>query len=616
MPFGCLWWALCVVIVAVLPSPAFADPPSNSDPQNRVGRISLIDGTVSSHTVDQTEWSPAMRNYPVVSGNSFWTEPNARAEIQVGSSALRLDSSTEVDVNELDDQAMRIEVSQGSVNLHVGNLSDGITYQVLTPNEAVNILQPGTYRISAGINSEPDLVAVLKGQAQINDNVSSVTIGAGETASNPPGEMTALKVQETAPVEFDNWSLARDNYEEPRKVLQYVSPETTGYEDLESYGTWQQMPNYGAVWVPSNMAADWAPYRQGHWAWIAPWGWTWIDDAPWGFAPYHYGRWAHVNTIWFWTPGSIVHRPVYAPALVAFIGGSSWNVSVGIGSRPVGWFPLAPNEVFHPPYRVSDRYIHNVNITNIQNGSHITNTYYGGAASHPHDFANRRFATVVPAKDFATRQSMDKVALKIPPEQLAKAPHSPTAAPNVPDHRLLLNDHHLSAARDLHPRAPSALQAPLPAQAPKPEQAPTPATLDPGSLIRQMTPHSDLENRSMAPGPAIQRRAAPSTPPSAAKLQLTGTRLAPEGAPEHNNPTMIPLRAQHIEPAQPAQRHEMNVARPEQKVPLMPSHEGWVRRPPEESASGPGPHSVAPRAVPAEHPNGRPELPEGHNHPQ
>ncbi len=43
--------------------------------------------------------------------------------------------------------------------------------------------------------------------------------------------------------------------------------------------------NNGTVWYPQSVPTNWAPYRDGHWAYVAPWGWTWIDDAPWGFNP-------------------------------------------------------------------------------------------------------------------------------------------------------------------------------------------------------------------------------------------------------------------------------------------------------------------------------------------
>jgi hypothetical protein len=149
----------------------------------------------------------------------------------------------------------------------------------------------------------------------------------------------------------------------------------TGYEDLDDYGRWTYVGQYGTVWIPRGVPADWAPYRYGHWVWIAPWGWTWVDDEPWGFAPFHYGRWCQIGGGWAWVPGPVVVRPVYAPALVAFVGGGGFHLAIGIG-RAVAWFPLGPGEVYVPAYRVSPRYVTNVNVTNTTvNVTRVTNVY-------------------------------------------------------------------------------------------------------------------------------------------------------------------------------------------------------------------------------------------------
>src|SRR5205814_10383503 len=125
--------------------------------------------------------------------------------------------------------------------------------------------------------------------------------------------------------------------------VRYVPRAIVGYDDLDEFGAWRVVPEYGPVWAP-RVRAGWAPYRFGHWAWVEPWGWTWIDEAPWGFAPFHYGRWAYTGGGWVWVPGTVVVRPIYAPALVAFVGGPGWRIGMDVGS-PVGWFPLGPREV-------------------------------------------------------------------------------------------------------------------------------------------------------------------------------------------------------------------------------------------------------------------------------
>ena len=158
---------------------------------------------------------------------------------------------------------------------------------------------------------------------------------------------------------------------------------------------------YGSVWVPNSVQPGWAPYRYGHWAWIAPWGWTWVDDAPWGFAPFHYGRWVAWNGGWGWAPGPIGYwNPYYAPALVGWIGGPGFGIGFGFGGGwgfgigiNFGWFPLGWGAPYYPRYCgwgyggwyhgggwVSAGYLHNVNVTNthITNINNITNNYYHG----------------------------------------------------------------------------------------------------------------------------------------------------------------------------------------------------------------------------------------------
>ena len=171
--------------------------------------------------------------------------------------------------------------------------------------------------------------------------------------------------------------------------------------------------------MPRGVSAEWAPYTTGHWAWVRPWGWTWVDDAPWGFAPFHYGRWVYHRNAWCWAPGTYVARPVYAPALVAWIGapGASVSLSIGAGAAAVGWFPLAPREVYVPAYRASPRYVQQVNITHVTNVTNITtivNNRNGEADRR--DFANRKYAqavTFVPADVMTRRQPVAPAAARM-----------------------------------------------------------------------------------------------------------------------------------------------------------------------------------------------------------
>jgi hypothetical protein len=395
--------------VAPLPTAASPSPtaPAPADPPARVGRLAQMTGTVSFHTSDESQWEAATLNYPITSGNSLWTEPQAHAAIDIGSSRVYLDSQTELDVGTLNDQGFQASLPRGAVFLRVGSNDGG--FEVDTPRGAVTVSQPGNYEVVAGDADHPTTVTALNGSAQVAGPGVNMSVAAGQsvqlTGQNPVTGATGPAQQDTftsyvAGIEQPYVNPAPVQQLAQRQTTQYVSPGMTGYQDLGQYGQWQQTPEYGPIWTPT-VAVDWAPYRYGHWAYILPWGWTWVDDAPWGFAPFHYGRWIEIGNRWSWCPGVIVAQPVYAPALVSFfgdVGGIGFNIGIG---PSVGWIPLGPGEVWYPPFRYSPRYIRNVNITNV-NITNVNITNINIINNRPvGNFMNRRGATLVTANAMA-----------------------------------------------------------------------------------------------------------------------------------------------------------------------------------------------------------------------
>src|ERR1019366_4381965 len=178
------------------------------------------------------------------------------------------------------------------------------------------------------------------------------------------------------------------------------------------------------VWFP-HVSAGWAPYGEGPRARIDPWGWTWVDDEHWGYAPFHYGRWLSIEGRWAWLPGPMDVEPVYAPALVVFVGGGG-----GFGGN-VGWFPLGPREVYVPSYRVSREYVNRVNISNTTvNNVQITNVYNTTIINKTTNITNVTYAnrnvrgavTAVPQRAFASAQPVGRAAVAMNARQIARAP--------------------------------------------------------------------------------------------------------------------------------------------------------------------------------------------------
>jgi hypothetical protein len=322
------------------------------EPPGRVGRVALTQGAVSIGGDLGGEMNPAQVNWPVTSGNLLTTAVGARTELRIGSTSIRLDGDSSLEVIELDDDSIRLRLHYGSASVRVLNAEVLRGFELLTPQARVRLQQPGRVRIDTERVRDTSAISVFDGVALVESGGSQLTVRAGKRAEVTDDDMrTASAVQDA----FDSWSASRDRAEDNASSARYVTSEMTGYEDLDRYGRWQSDSEYGPLWTPS-VGADWVPYRDGSWTWIAPWGWTWVDNAPWGYAPFHYGRWVYVNRHWAWAPGGRAERLVWAPALVGWVGGMDWNITFRDRSRRpgFGWYPLSPHDRYVPSYHVSE----------------------------------------------------------------------------------------------------------------------------------------------------------------------------------------------------------------------------------------------------------------------
>ena len=405
-----------------------------ADPPARVARLANIGGAVSFSPAGEEEWTYATPNRPLITGDRVWADAGARAELQIGSLAVRLGSQTSVTILNLDDRVAQFQLAQGTLNVHVRRIDPGQTIEIDTPLLAFSLRRPGDYRIDVDPSSAATTVAVRSGEGEVYGEGAAYVISARQWYRFADSGLRDYQYDALPPPDaFDNWARDRDRRQDNPVAARYVSPDVIGYSDLDDYGTWSVVEGYGNVWVPTSVASDWAPYHHGHWTWIEPWGWTWVDDAPWGFAPFHYGRWAYARQRWCWVPGPLRARPVYAPALVAFVGGNNFRVSVGAGepSRGVAWFPLAPGEVYRPAYRVSRNYFTNVNVsnTNVSN-TNITNVYNRPDAANTvyRNREQRGGITAVPAAAFVQSRPVAQAAVPVSREVAASAPVTPVAS--------------------------------------------------------------------------------------------------------------------------------------------------------------------------------------------
>jgi len=332
------------------------------DPPGRVGVLSLAEGSVYLTDMRSRETQTATVNWPITSGFHLATGEQSRAEVRIGSVAMRLGSQTEVTFSRIDDDAIHLTVHQGSLAVRLRNrtLLNELAIEAGTAIPAhIQFDDVGRYRID--VNYVPGVAALTAfvGHAQATTPTARQAVASGQRVEWSASTRRFRTVNPATDV-FDDWVDRRDAQDDTARRTQSVSDETTGIEYLTAYGRWQSTSPYGWIWIPAHVPTGWAPYRFGHWAWIAPWGWTWIDDAPWGFAPFHYGRWVMVGGRWCWAPGHWTTRPVYAPALVVWLSAPGVSIQMSSGD-PVGWFPLGWGEPYLPPHRHSHRYIRSIN---------------------------------------------------------------------------------------------------------------------------------------------------------------------------------------------------------------------------------------------------------------
>jgi hypothetical protein len=364
----------------------------------------------------------------------------------------------------------------------------------------------------------------------------------------------------------------------------------TGAAVLNQYGTWQAQPSVGTVWFPQ-VASTWVPYREGRWVYVQPWGWTWVDNAPWGFAPFHYGRWAQFGGRWGWVPEPVAepgygyggaYQPVYAPALVTFLGAAAGAFAAAeFSSGAIGWAPLGIHDPYYPPYQVSPRYFgaynrayvpnyntfyrNNVSIVdNRVSYRNVTINNYGSGGRPGEEGFNRQGATFVPRDAMVGSRPVAEVARPLPAEAKvepfraggsggAEGLPRPTAGTWGVTPALAQREHLAAAPSGAAPRPIAEGPAIRPAAAEAAGRREVPA-LVPHAAVAPTFRGGTAATRAVAP----EAGARPGTPVAGARPEAPGV------APERGLPPLAAPGA-HGEAARPAFR------------PATPGAEGGVR---------------------------------------
>lgn len=314
-------------------------------------RLSYLDGDVSFLRPGAEDWLTARQNIPIAVGDELYAGEGANFELQIDARAfVRGDERTQIALVNQEYNYIQFRVTTGRVSLDLNRIDPGMIVEVATPDAVFSIAHEGYYRLD--IDGDTRFITRRGGRATvIPAGGRAMDILASEeivVRGGNPVRVESYVAPE--PDRWDNWNYARSDDLLDAVSARYLPPGVYGANELDHYGSWRVVPEYGPIWIPDRVPSGWVPYSTGSWVWDPYYEWTWIDDAPWGWAPFHYGRWLAIDGIWCWAPGPVVRRrPVYSPALVAFFwAGDDIAVRIGIGTPGMYWVSLGWGEPVIP----------------------------------------------------------------------------------------------------------------------------------------------------------------------------------------------------------------------------------------------------------------------------
>jgi len=288
-----------------------SDEDDGHDSHARIVRISYVEGEVRLDTGHGYE--SVTMNVPVTEHNWLQTRSNGWAEIQMeDGSIIRMSPDTIIAFTELGRSSSggtitTVDLDQGEAEFKIIRHDDS-DFQVTVKNKTITLAQSGSFRITS-TNANPMEIAVWKGEVGVRDPESGgeVAVRKNETFVLDPSDVTRYALDKGAEADdLDQWSKQRDDYLSTyaggRNYTQ--SPYQYGAGDLNYYGQYYDVPEYGNVWQPNGVGVGWDPFSNGYWSYSPGFGYTWVSSYPWGWMPYRYGRWVFINGRgWCWAPG-------------------------------------------------------------------------------------------------------------------------------------------------------------------------------------------------------------------------------------------------------------------------------------------------------------------------
>ena len=153
------------------------------DPPDRVARLSFINGNVSLAPADSDDWADALLNRPITTGDRIWVDEGSRAEVQLGTSTVHLDEYTGLAFVTLDDDTLRMRLTDGAIAVRVHSLERNETVLIETPNTTVTLREPGEYAVDTEGDADRTAVKTYSGEAEVSgpdESQHGYIVGANE----------------------------------------------------------------------------------------------------------------------------------------------------------------------------------------------------------------------------------------------------------------------------------------------------------------------------------------------------------------------------------------------------------------------------------------------------
>ncbi len=209
-------------------------------PGGRVAVLQYINGAVSIQPHGSGSWVAATAHDPLKNADNVWTDKAARAELNVGTGLMQLNSETSLTIVNVDRGTVQVRLHQGTLNLHVHHLFGGEIYEVDSSNGSFTLTKSGDYRFDVDPKAGTTTITVWKGQGSVSGELPAMRVKAHEQVRLAAAAAAYERHKDPAPDAFDEWCRVRNQRADSAypRVYPYPYPYPPGVVVYGRPGPW------------------------------------------------------------------------------------------------------------------------------------------------------------------------------------------------------------------------------------------------------------------------------------------------------------------------------------------------------------------------------------------